>query len=118
MAADVSAEGITINDVLAFFIEIGALVALAGWGFSAGSGLGTKLLLGLGAPAVAIVLWALFAAPRSTYDILAAEIAVKALVLGGGVAAAFTLIPLGWAIAAAVVVAINTVLLYVGPFAR
>lgn len=43
---------------------------------------------------------------------------MKVPVLGGGVAAAFTLIPLGWAIVTAVVVAINTMLLYIGPFAR
>ncbi|MGH8828797.1 MAG: DUF2568 domain-containing protein, partial [Jiangellaceae bacterium] len=78
----------------------------------------TKLFLGLGTPAVAIVLWSLFAAPKSTYDVLAAEVAVKVLVLGGGVLATFALIPLGWAVVVAIVVAVNTVLLYVGPFAR
>ena len=32
--------------------------------------------------------------------------------------ASFTLLPVGWAIACAILVAANTLLLYVGPFAR
>jgi len=109
---------INFNDVVAFLVEIAALVALGAWGFRSGSSPLQSWLLGLGIPTVAIVLWALFAAPRAVYDVYPAELAVKVLVLGGGVLAAFTLVPIGWAIAFAILVAVNTILLYVGPFAR
>ena len=111
------ASDINFNDVLAFLIEIAALVAIGVWGFRTGSSPLQSWLLGLGAPAVAIVLWGLFAAPRAVYDVFAAELAVKTLVLGGGVLAAFTFVPVGWAIAFAFLMAANTLLVYVGPLA-
>lgn len=47
-----------------------------------------SVLLGLGVPAVAVTLWELFAAPRARFrPPLAGVPAVKALVLGGSVAA-------------------------------
>ena len=114
------ADRITANDVVAFLVELAVLVALCawGWGWGAGSGLAAKLVLAIGTPAAAIVLWGLFAAPRSRFDVVALEVAVKVLVLGAGVLATFTLVPVGWATAFAVLVAVNTLLLYVGPLAR
>ncbi|MEV6898453.1 YrdB family protein [Amycolatopsis sp. NPDC051372] len=50
---------------LAFLLELAAIVALGYWGFHAGESTAGKLLLGLGAPAVGIGLWALFAAPTA-----------------------------------------------------
>jgi len=44
----------TVNDGLAFLLEIAALVALVVWGFSVGANLAVRLLLGIGAPAVLI----------------------------------------------------------------
>ena len=114
----VGASDITVNDVVAFLVEVAALLALSAWGFSAGSGLVPKVLLGLGTPAAAIALWGLFAAPRSVFAVPAARLSVKVLVLGAAALASFTLLPAGWAIAFTIVVAANTVLLYVGPFAR
>ena len=108
---------VTVNDAVAFLVEVAVLILLAVWGFQIGSG-PMSWVLGVGIPGAAIAIWALFAAPNSVYDILVAEIAVKALVLGGGLLAAFVLLPVGWAIAFAAVVAVNTILLYVGPFAR
>ncbi|MBD0675686.1 hypothetical protein BU198_34580 [Streptomyces sp. CBMA156] len=71
---------------LAFGLELGLLAALGYWGFGTGSGLGPRLLLGLGAPALAAVLWGLFlAAGGPAFRLpLAAEIVVKLLVLGTG----------------------------------
>ena len=68
---------------------------------------------------VAIVLWGLFAAPTATFDVPALAAAVKILVLGGSIFAAYALtsgplLPAIWA----VVVVVNTLLIYVGPFAR
>ena len=48
---------------VAFLSELAALAALALWGWSAGASTGTKLLLAVAAPAVAGVLWGVFAAP-------------------------------------------------------
>ncbi len=50
------------NAGLAFALELGLLAALCYWGFSTGPGLVVKCLLGLGAPALAAVLWGLFLA--------------------------------------------------------
>ena len=87
-------------------------------GAHTGSGLVAKLFLGLGIPIVAIVLWSLFAAPRSVFAMPAAGLTVKVVVLGAAALASFTLLPVGWAIAFTILVAANTLLLYVGPFAR
>jgi hypothetical protein len=38
------------NGVLAFLLEIAALAAVALWGFTIGSSLPTRLVLGVGAP--------------------------------------------------------------------
>ncbi len=111
-------EDINANDVVAFFVEVAVLALLCVWGFRTGANLGTKLLLGLGVPAVAIGLWALFAAPNAVYDVAAAQVAVKVLVLGAGILAAFAVVPTAWAVAFSVVVVANTLLLYFGPFAR
>ena len=48
----------------------------------------------------------------------AARLTVKVLVLGAAALASFTLLPVGWAIAFTILVVANTLLLYVGPFAR
>jgi hypothetical protein len=116
--AQTGAEDITVNDVVAFLVEVAAILSLTAWGFHAGSGLVAKPLLGLGTPTAAIALWSLFAAPRSVFAMPAARLAVKVLVLGAAALASFTLLPVGWAIAFTILVAANTLLLYVGPFAR
>jgi hypothetical protein len=115
--ARTGANDITVNDVVAFLVEVAALLSLSAWGFDTGSGLAAKLLLGLGTPTVAIALWSLFAAPRSVFAMPAARLTVKVLVLGTAALASFTLLPVAWAIAFAILVAANTLLLYVGPFA-
>jgi hypothetical protein len=116
--AQVGANDITVNDVVAFLVELAALLVLSAWGFSAGTGVVPNVLLGLGTPAAAIALWSLFAAPRSIYDVPLARLFTKVLVLGAAALASFALLPIGWAVAFTIVVVVNTVLLYVGPFAR
>ena len=44
------------NLAVRLLCELGLLAGLAVWGFRAGVGLGVKLLLGLGAPLLAVVL--------------------------------------------------------------
>jgi len=103
---------------LAFVLEVAALVILSVWGFRAGESTATRVFLGVGTPAAAITLWWLYAAPRSRYDLPAAEFAVKVLVLGGAALASFALVPAGWAVAFTSLLTINLLLMYVGPFAR
>ncbi|MFC5909110.1 YrdB family protein [Streptacidiphilus monticola] len=71
------------NELLAFVIEVLALLALGWWGAHA-AGWWLALLL----PLAAAVLWGLFAAPKATFRVaLPAVLAVKAVVFGGAVAA-------------------------------
>jgi hypothetical protein len=116
--AQTGANDITVNDVVAFLVEVAALLSLSAWGFHAGSSLVARLFFGLGTPILAIALWSLFAAPRSVFAMPAARLTVKVLVLGAAALASFTLLPVGWAVAFTILVAANTLLLYVGPFAR
>jgi hypothetical protein len=70
------------NEGLAFLIELLALAAFAWWGAETGGGLLLRLLLGIGAPLVAAVLWGLFASPKARIKRSLPEvIAVKALIL-------------------------------------
>jgi hypothetical protein len=107
---------VNANDVVAFFVEIGALVLLAWAGFSVDGVLGW--VLGLGLPLLAAILWGLFAAPRARVSSPPLALATKLLVIGGGVVAGFVVLPTPWAVAVAAVVGLNVVLMYVGPFAR
>lgn len=97
------------NEVLAFLVELAALACLFWWGFTLGDALVVQLLLGTALLALAITLWALFAAPRARVRLpLVGVLAVKAVVLGGG---AFALYGVGHPVAAAVmavVVVVNT----------
>jgi hypothetical protein len=57
------------NLALAFFLELCVLVALGYWGFHAGTGTFARIVLGIGAPIVAIVVWGLLGAPRSAWQL-------------------------------------------------
>jgi hypothetical protein len=57
------------NLALAFLLELGVLAALGFWGFSTGPGVLTKILLGIGAPVVAIVVWGLFGSPKAPWHL-------------------------------------------------
>lgn len=67
-----------LNDALALLLELVALVALGVGGWAAGG-----LLAAVALPAVAIVLWGLFAAPRARLSVPGAALAVKTAVFGG-----------------------------------
>jgi hypothetical protein len=71
------------NEGLAFLLEVAALAALAWWGVTVGTSTAVSVLLGIGAPLAAAVVWGLFAAPRARIRLpMAGVIAVKALVFG------------------------------------
>ncbi|WEK13681.1 MAG: YrdB family protein [Candidatus Microbacterium phytovorans] len=63
-------------DLLAFVCELFALATLALWGFTAWA-LPWNIVFGIGAPVVAILVWALFVSPRA---VVAVHPFVRALV--------------------------------------
>ncbi|MGY3203131.1 YrdB family protein [Streptomyces sp. TE5632] len=78
------------NEALAFLLELAALGCLGWWGFHTGPEGVFRILLGVGTPLLAVVVWALFAAPRARWrPRLPLVLVVKALVLGGGAAALY-----------------------------
>ena len=54
------------NLLLRFLLELCALGALGYWGFKTGSVTSTKVVLGVGAPLVAAVVWGTFLSPSTT----------------------------------------------------
>jgi hypothetical protein len=96
---------------LKFLVELAAFAAFAYWGASVGSGV-TSVVLAIAAPALAIVLWGLFAAPRSerrlataprvAFELTVFGLAIVGLLVAGARVAAVVL---------AVVVAVSTALL-------
>ncbi|MFI1539693.1 YrdB family protein [Streptomyces anandii] len=97
------------NELLAFLLELATLACLCWWGSTTGDDVGLHILLGAGTPLAAIVLWALFAAPRARLrPRLPFVLAVKAVVLGGGAAALYGVGHPIAAAAMAVVVVANT----------
>jgi len=109
---------VNANDVVAFLVELLVLALLAWAGFAADASWAVRLLLGIGLPLVAAVAWGLFAAPRARVSSFALQLVTKIVVLGAGVVAGFLVLPVALAWGVAVVVVVNLVLMYVGPFAR
>lgn len=113
-------EDVTGNDVVALLVEMCALVLWGSWAWRIAPGPAwARVLVVVGVLGAVVALWGLFASPQATVGVFVLEIAVKVLVLGGSVVIAFAIAdgPL-WPLLWAVVVAVNTTLLYVGPFAR
>jgi hypothetical protein len=113
-----TAAGINVNDVVAFLVEIAVVVLLAVAGFRYDGSHVVATALGVSLPLVAVVLWGAFAAPRAPVRNGMLRLAVKLLVLGAGVVAGFLVLSTALAVAFAVVVAANLVLMYAGPLAR
>lgn len=53
------------NLAVTFILELCLLVAFGYWGFTTGDSLWLKILLGIGTPVLAAVLWGLFMAPKA-----------------------------------------------------
>ena len=58
-----------VNLGLRFLLELGALVALAWWGFHVGDSTVADLVLGLGLPLLAAIVWWLFVAPKARFPV-------------------------------------------------
>lgn len=113
-------DDVNANDQLAFVVEVVAFVSLGIWGWRRGRGrsLAWKLLGMLGALTVCVVLWALFVSPEAVFAVPVAEVLLRVAILTCGVLAFGSLTRPRWAVVFGVVTAVNTVLIYLGPFAR
>ncbi|WP_344262700.1 YrdB family protein [Actinomadura napierensis] len=100
-----------LNEGLAFLLEIAALAALAWWGFTTGGNMIVHIVLGIGTPAAAMVLWGMFAAPRARFKVaLPFVLLVKAVVFGAGALALYGVDHTALAVAFAIVAVLNTAL--------
>jgi len=93
------------NLALKFVLELAALALLAYWGAVAGAGFGA-VALAVAAPAIMIVLWARFAAPRSRHRLavparIPLELGLFALAAAAGYAAGAVISATIFAVAAA-----------------
>lgn len=59
----------TGNLAVRFLTEIFALLALGYWGFQVEKGLAVKIVLGIGAPLLAAVIWGTFGSPAAPYPL-------------------------------------------------
>ena len=99
------------NAMLAFGLELALLAALAFWGFTADDDLLVRLALGLGAPALVIVIWAVLLAPNAKRRLPMPWLAIAKLVLFGlGALALYIANAPGLAIALAVLAVVNIAL--------
>jgi len=100
-----------VNLGVLFLIELGALAAVGYWGFTRDTATPLTWLLGLGAPGVLVVLWALFGSRKARYRTRgAARVGFEALWFGAGVAALAAAGAMAWAIAFALVCAVSKTL--------
>ncbi|MWK38492.1 DUF2568 domain-containing protein [Actinomadura sp. J1-007] len=99
------------NEGLAFLLEVAAIVALAWWGFTTGGNVLVNILLGIGTPIAAMLLWGLLAAPKARFKVaLPFVLLVKAAVFGAGALALYGLDRPAPALAFAVIALLNTAL--------
>jgi hypothetical protein len=89
-------------------LELAMLAGLAWWGSQAVAGLAGRIALAVLTPALAVVIWGLFASPRPRVQLpMAGVLAVKTVVFGGATVAVYSM---GWhvlAIVFAIVAAVN-----------
>ena len=76
------------NLALRFLLELCALGALGYWGFKTGNTTIAKIALGVGAPLVAAVVWAVFVSPQASVQLPGLVILVLQVLVFGSVAAA------------------------------
>jgi hypothetical protein len=78
------------NLVLRFLLELCALAALGYWGFRTPDSLIVKILLGIGLPLAAAVLWGTFVSPKAKVKIPDyGRLVLEIVVFGSGVLALF-----------------------------
>ncbi len=102
------------NLAAAFLLELCALAALGYWGFQTGESTLVKIILGIGAPLLLIVVWGKFLAPKSSTRLRDPALTlVKLLILGVAAAALASAGQPGLALIFALAVVINLALAYI-----
>jgi Protein of unknown function (DUF2568). len=102
------------NLALTFFMELAILAAFGYWGIQTGQGILLKIVLGIGAPAIFVVIWSLFGAPKSVWPLQDLQLLTLRGVLSGiAVIALLTTSHRTLGITFALVTILNIVLLYV-----
>jgi Protein of unknown function (DUF2568) len=102
------------NLALAFLLELGVLAALAFWGFHNGSGTLAKIVLGIGAPVLAIIVWALFGAPQATWHLEGIwRLLLQIVVFGSAAVALYAADQRILGVAFALLALLNNTLMYV-----
>jgi hypothetical protein len=72
-----------LNLGITFLLELCMLAALAYWGFQTSDNLPVRIILGIGAPVLAAVIWGRFLAPKSTTRLTGlAYLALKFILFG------------------------------------
>jgi len=89
----------TVNLAVAFLLELCMLAALGYWGFQTGGSVPLNIILGIGAPLIAILIWARFMAPTSAHRLTGSAYLLVKLIL-------FGLAAIGLAVAGQVTLAI------------
>lgn len=103
-----------INLALAFFLELGVLVAWGYWGFSTQAGALAKFALGIGIPVIAIIVWALFGAPTAIWHLNGPwRLLLQIVFFGSAVVALFIAGQPIWGMVFALLFVVNTILIYV-----
>ena len=83
-----SALAKSANLLVRFLLELFALGALGYWGFASGESLPAKVLLGIGTPVLAVVVWGLFVSPKAAVSLaMPLRLLPEALVFGSAAAA-------------------------------
>jgi hypothetical protein len=102
------------NLTLRFLLELCALGDLGYWGFKTGNATITKIVLGVGAPLVAAVVWGVFVSPQASVQLPGVLVLVLQVLVFGSAAA--SLVDTGHrtlALVFVVIVVINALLMYV-----
>jgi Protein of unknown function (DUF2568) len=80
--SDTSQPSVTPNDILRLFLELFAIVSLGIWGFLSWP-MPWNFVIGIGAPVLAILLWALFRSPKAVFSVDPyAKALIELLVMG------------------------------------
>lgn len=99
---------------LAFLVELAGLAVFAWWGWNASSSTALRLVLAIGLPVVAAVIWGLFAAPTASYGNPVLTTVVKVAFFGLAGLALWTRDHHILAVAFVLVVAANLVIIRAG----
>ena len=99
---------------LAFLVELVGLAIFAWWGWRTGGSTAISLLLAIGLPVIAAVVWGLFAAPTANYGNVAVTVIVKVAFFGLATLALWSLDHRILAAAFALIVAANFIVIRTG----